>query len=173
MKANRVFGLLLTAVALLCAGCIHVSTRIDPKTDMSNFKKVYVIHTLVDGRGLDRLIARRLRQRGYDATYGSRTEMPPKVDVVVIYDDRWETDMSTYLYSLDVQFRTPHSDRPLAVAFVKHASLTLTGGNPQVLVDKIINKLFKQKTPLDDLPFPSRYPDFGIQVSQPTEPATK
>jgi len=38
-------------------------------------------------------------------------------------------------------------------------------------VDKIVNKLFVQKTPLDDLPFPSRYPDFGIQVGPP--PAAK
>jgi hypothetical protein len=171
MKLHRVLGPLLTVAALFCGGCIHVSSRADPKTNLSDFKKFYVIHTLVDGRGVDRLIARELRRRGYDATYGSRTEMPPKVDAVVIYDDHWETDMSTYMYSLDVQIRTPRSDRPLAVAFVKHPSLTLTGGNPQRLVDKIVNKLFVQKTPLDDLPFPSRYPDFGIQVGPP--PAAK
>jgi len=86
--------------------------------------------------------------------------MPPKVDAVVVYDDQWATDMSTYMISLDFQIRTPRTDRPLAVAFIRHPSLTLTGGNPRRLVDKIINKLFIQKPPLPLLPYPSPTPDF-------------
>ena len=79
---------------------------------------------------------------------------------MVVYDDQWATDMSTYMNSLDFQIRTPRTDRPLAVAFIRHPSLTLTGGNPRRLVDKIINKLFIQKPPLPLLPYPSPTPDF-------------
>jgi len=147
-------------VTMLSGGCLHVSSRIDPKTNLSELKKIYVLHLLVDGRGTDQLIARELRLRGYDASAGPRTEMPPKVDAVIVYDDQWTTDMSTYMISLDFQVRTPRTDRPLAVAFIRHLSLTLTGGNPRRLVDKVIDKLFIQKPSLPLLPYPSPTPDF-------------
>lgn len=146
-------------IALLGGGCASVAVRKDPKMDFAKVKHVYVIHLLTDGRGVDRMIANRLRARGYDATFGPRTEMPQDMDAVVLYEDEWTFDFTTYMIALNLQVRTPRTDVPLAVANVRRPSIT--GGSPVTLIDKLVKDIFPARPPLEPLGPPTGLPDFG------------
>lgn len=138
------------ACAALFAGCAQVQTRTQPKYNMAWIKHPFVVHLLTDGRGIDRQIAQALRARGYDATFGALPEMPDSADAAVYYQDNWASDFTTYLIGIDIQVRTPRTDKPLAIGHYFKPSFT--GRPPSVAIDKVIDDIFPQKAPLPPLP---------------------
>ena len=66
---------LLSAAGLL-AGCSTLDTHLEPKTDLSQLKYVWVQQSLNDNHGLDAMIVRELQSRGIQAESGPLTLMP-------------------------------------------------------------------------------------------------
>lgn len=156
---------LAAVLTLGLAGCAVTSTREAPKANLGSIKHPFVVHLLTDGRGVDATIARELRHRGYDATYGSATEMPDNADARIVYQDRWQSDFTTYLIQIRIEVRTARTDYPLAIGSAERPSIF--GQDPAVLIDRVLFKLFPAKKPLPDLPPPSNTPDFGNNVASP------
>jgi hypothetical protein len=140
---NRLFPWF--AIVALLAGCAQFDTRVARKTDLGEFKHIYVQHLLTDGRGIDEIIARELRRLGYDASAGPLTLMPQNAEVIVAYQDRWTFDFTTYMIEIDMQVKTARSDRLLAEG--RSFRPSLVGNSPVELIDQILNKWFKPHVP--------------------------
>ncbi|HEC30298.1 MAG TPA: hypothetical protein ENI65_11995 [Gammaproteobacteria bacterium] len=133
-------GVLFIAV-LLIQGCSNRATAtIDPTTDLSSIKSIYVVKLAPDGRGINRLIADKLKTMGYRVSTG--ITIPSNVDVVVTYKDRWMWDITMYMLELTVIIRDPKTEFPLATGNSFHTSLTRK--SPEEMVDEVINNIFKQ-----------------------------
>ena len=67
-----------------------------------------------DNRGIDRQIAQQIRAHGIETKSGVSDARPEKFDVLVVYEDRWQWDMSDYLLFLRIDFRDPETNVLLA-----------------------------------------------------------
>jgi len=67
-----------------------------------------------DSRGIDQIIARELRSHGLKAQNGLANTRPAEFDVLVVYEDRWQWDMSNYLIFLRIDLRDPATNVLLA-----------------------------------------------------------
>jgi hypothetical protein len=81
----------LAALAVVAAtsGCAvnRATATIDSTVDLDKVKTVYVTKLAADGRGVNEIIAEKLRSRGLSATTGSgKIE---GVDAIVTYADKW------------------------------------------------------------------------------------
>lgn len=133
------------AIISLLAGCAEFDTRVAQKTNLGNLQHIYVQHLLTDGRGIDQIIARELRRLGYDASAGPLTLMPADTEVVLLYQDRWTYDFTTYMIEIDMQLKTAHSDRLIAEG--RSFRPSVLGNSPVDLIDQIVNKWFKPHVP--------------------------
>ena len=158
MKNLRLLLLLLP----LLAACSHVTTRTAEHVDLGSYHHIYVEHLLTDGPSVGQIIARQLRQRGYDALAGPLTLMPPNTELIVGYLDQWNFDFTYYLIEIDLQVRTAHGDKLLATG--RHFRPSVTGKSPAAMVDAVLDKLFKPIGPA--LPEPAPLP--GIETESPS-----
>ncbi|HZZ57152.1 MAG TPA: hypothetical protein VFE31_04920 [Opitutaceae bacterium] len=158
---------LVAALALAASGCAVLRVREAPNAKLGSIKHPFVVSLLTDGRGVDAAITRELRRRGYDATYGAATEMPDNADARILYQDRWQSDFTTYMISIQIEVRTARTDYPLALAYAERPSIF--GQDKTVMIDKVLNKLFPAKHPLPILPPLSDTPDFGNNVAPPPQ----
>lgn len=60
-----------------------------------------------DKRRLDQIIVSALKNHGIIATCGYKSDRPAKFDVLVVYEDRWQWDMSNYLINMRIDLRSP------------------------------------------------------------------
>ncbi len=60
-----------------------------------------------DKRHLEQVIAAELKKRGLNATSGFHDQRPAKFDILVLYEDRWQWDMTNYLIHLRIDLRAP------------------------------------------------------------------
>jgi len=138
---TKTAALFLAWLAILVAGCSHVSTRKAPGAALGTHKKVFVEHRLADGRNLDEIMARELRALGYDASAGPLTMMPGDAEVIVAYEDMWQWDFNNYLLELDVSVRNSRNDKLLATAHVFRPS-NVFGTPPEKMIDDVLRSLF-------------------------------
>ena len=136
---------LLFVGALLVSGCAvnRATANIEPTADLANIKSIYVIKFAPDGRGINNLIANKLKEMGYLVNTGVRA--PSDVDVIVTYKDKWMWDITMYMLELTITIRDPKTDFPLASGNSYHTSLTRK--TPEEMVDEVINNIFKQGGP--------------------------
>ncbi len=109
----KLASLPLVAASLL-AGCSTLETHVEPKTDLSRLKHVFVQQNLNDNHGLDAVIVRELQARGIQAESGPLTLMPSTATAYIIYEDHWEWDFKDSLISLGLTVRDAGSDRIMA-----------------------------------------------------------
>ena len=138
----RSLGILAAAAAAGLCGCTQITTRSLPKADVAGHKHVFVEHRLADSYGVAEEIARELRAMGYDASAGALTMMPPETELIVSYDDMWQWDFTTYMIELDMQVRTAHSDKIVAVGHYFRPSMVF-GRPPAEMIHDLLAKLFK------------------------------
>lgn len=100
----------LISALLLSSGCASTSLDVDRLAPEICSRSFFVENHGRDDRRLDELIVRELRARGIKAYGGHRADRPESVDVLVLYDDRWMWDLSTYLLSLRIDLREPDSN---------------------------------------------------------------
>jgi hypothetical protein len=95
-----------------------------------------------DARGIDQLIARELRARGLKAENGPASARPAECDVLVVYEDRWQWDMTNYLLFLRIDLR----DSATNVLLATGSSYQTSGARkPQAaIVAKIISGMFEK-----------------------------
>jgi hypothetical protein len=135
-------ALLLLLLPFLPA-CSSLSSHTEPKADLGGYHHVFVEKLLADGYGVDQIMARELRNMGYDATSGPLTMLPDNAEIIVAYYDRWTYDFTNYMIELDLIVRTARTDKRLATVYFHRPSLT--GGSTLEMVDTALGKVFPAK----------------------------
>jgi hypothetical protein len=133
---------LLGLVTVITTGCAvnRATGSVDPSTNLSALKTMYVKKIPADDGGTNLLIADRLRTKGVTVTTG--TEAPPSnVDAVVTYIDKWMWDMTMYMLELTVIIRDPKTDFPLATGNSYHTSLTRL--SPREMANEVVDNIYK------------------------------
>lgn len=135
--------LLLGAVAIFAlSGCAvnRATGSVDPSADLSSLKTMYVKKLPADSRGVELLIAEKLRAKGVAATAGEGSSVPGGVDAVVTYVDRWMWDITMYMLELTITIRDPKTDFPFATGNSLHTSLTRL--SPKEMVSEVIDNIY-------------------------------
>lgn len=132
----------MAVVISLSSGCSvnRATATLDPTADLDSIKTIYVTKFAPDDRGINLLIADKLKTMGYSVETGIET--PEDVDAVVTYRDKWMWDITMYMLELTVTLRDPKTSFPLASGNSFHTSLTRK--SPEEMVDEVINNIFKQ-----------------------------
>lgn len=142
MKKILKLVVLLGLVASITAGCAvnRATGSVDPSTNLSALKTMYVKKIPADDGGTNILIADKLRTKGVTVTTG--IEPPPSnVDAVVTYIDKWMWDMTMYMLELTVTIRDPKTDFPMASGNSYHTSLTRLA--PKEMVNEVVDNIYK------------------------------
>lgn len=141
MKLRHILPLFIVSVFALLQGCSSVQKgTVLPGNDLSTIKKVYVVHLANDGRNVNRLIADELVSRGITATTGEAGQVPADVDAVITYQDKWMWDMTMYMIQLDIQFRKPVCEVPMATGSSMRTSLARK--SPENMVKEVLDQIF-------------------------------
>jgi hypothetical protein len=132
----------MAVVISLSSGCSvnRATATLDPTADLDSIETIYVTKFAPDGRGINLLIADKLKTMGYSVETGIAA--PEDVDVVVTYKDKWMWDITMYMLELTVTLRDPKTNFPLASGNSFHTSLSRK--SPEEMVDEVINNIFKQ-----------------------------
>ena len=133
---------ILGVVSSLTTGCAvnRATGSVDPSTNLSTLKTMYVKKIPADDGGTNVLIADKLRSKGVTVTTG--TEAPPSnVDAVVTYIDKWMWDITMYMLELTITIRDPKTDFPLATGNSYHTSLTRL--SPKEMVNEVVDNIYK------------------------------
>jgi len=144
MKSKILSMIFVMIFAVTFYGCAvnRATAIVDPSADLTGIKSIYVTKSATDERGVNDLIANKLKNKGYLVDTGSI--VPTNVDAVVTYRDKWVWDITMYMLELTIMIREPKTDFPLASGNSFHTSLTRK--SPEEMVDEVINNIFKGGT---------------------------
>ncbi len=143
IKKPRLISIFLVIGVLLTSGCAvnRATATVDPSADLVGVKSVYVQKLAPDERGINVLIANKLKSMGYEVDTGAFSS-DDEVDVLVTYKDKWMWDITMYMLELTVVIRDPKNDFPLASGNSFHTSLSRK--SPEEMVDEVVENIFKK-----------------------------
>jgi len=64
----------------------------------------------VDQHGLGMIIAGELRNKGYDVSNGFKKQKPSDTNILIVYDDQWQWDITDYLLHMRIDLRDPQTN---------------------------------------------------------------
>jgi uncharacterized lipoprotein YajG len=136
----------LATILLACflaTGCAvnRATATSDPTMKWETIKSVHVKKLDADERGIQQLLAAKLKARGFSVTVDP--EPNPQADALVTYVDKWMWDITMYMLELTVQIRDPRSNFALASGNSYHTSLTRK--SPTEMVNEVIDNILKTK----------------------------
>jgi hypothetical protein len=132
----------LSVVAVMTSGCAvnRATANVDPSTNLSAIKTMYVKKIPEENRGVSELIVEKFGSKGVTVITGEGAP-PSKVDAVVTYVDKWMWDITMYLLELTIVIRDPNTDFPLASGNSYHTSLTRLA--PKDMVSEVVDNIYK------------------------------
>jgi len=147
---NIIKDIILFLIILLMMGCSKAIIRSDsdPSINLAALKTFYVRKLPVDKRGLEKIIAKKLNEFGFQATSGMDSTPPDPVDAVVTYKDRWIWDITMYMLEINIEFRNPESD--FVFASGKSYRTSLVRKPPEEMIDEVLRDLFAGKVDLPE-----------------------
>jgi hypothetical protein len=144
MIMRKLFKLIVLGglIISVTAGCAinRATSNVDPKTDLSMLKNMYVKKNPDDNRDINILIADKLRSKGIAVTTEPAVS-PGNIDATVTYVDKWMWDITMYLLELTITIRDQKTDFPFATGNSYHTSLTRL--SPKEMVDEVVNNIYK------------------------------
>jgi len=131
---------ILAVVASTTSGCAvnRATATVDPTARLSSMKTMHVEKLQADERGINVLIAEKLRTKGYTVT--TDVDKPAGIDALVTYRDKWVWDITMYMLELTITLHEPSTDYPLATGNSFHTSLTRK--SPTEMVDEVVDNIF-------------------------------
>lgn len=140
MKMPSNFAVICT-FAVLLSGCVNIATsQVEPGANLTSLKTMYVKQVPADKRGVNELIADKLRTKGVKVKTGV-DEPTDTYDALVTYADKWMWDITMYMIELNIVIRDPKDQMPMASGRSKHGSLTRL--SPQEMVDEVVDNIYK------------------------------
>jgi hypothetical protein len=126
------------------AGCASYTAQVEPSTQLSAYRRLWVKSNLDDNHALDRVLVEVLRSRGFEADSGPLTMMPRDRQAIVSFRDQWTWDFKNHMTALEVTIQDVRSEKQVAMAaFVGPASLTIS---PRDVVERLVSELTKAGT---------------------------
>ena len=133
----------LAAVALVSGCAVNRATAVvDSTADLDKIKTVHVSKLAPDGRGINVMIADKLKSMGLGVTTGPG-KPESGIDAVVTYADKWMWDITMYMLELTITIRDPKTEYPLATGNSYHTSLSRK--SPKEMVDEVVDNIYKNK----------------------------
>jgi len=130
--------------SVMTTGCVNMAqSKVNPSTNLSNLKTMYVQHYESDNSGVNEEIAQHLRAKGVVVTTGSGAP-PAGIDALVTYEDHWRWDITMYMLKLNVTIRDPHTEYVLASGDSLHSSLTRKSQTE--MVTEVIDNIYSGQT---------------------------
>jgi hypothetical protein len=147
---NSIKGVSLFFIILIMIGCSKamIVSDSDPNANLSELKKFYVKKSPPDGRGLEIIIATKLNEFGFQATYGMNTFPEDSVDAIVTYKDRWMWDITMYMLEITIELHNPDSD--FIFASGKSYRTSLVRKPPEEMIDEVLRDMFAGKVDLPE-----------------------
>lgn len=147
MKTFRKSILFVLAIFVM-TGCakVVVKSDADPNVNFSAIKTIYVQKFEPDKRGLEKIIADKLNDFGFQASTGSEETPPYSVDAIVTYHDRWMWDMTNYMLEINIEFVDPKSH--FVFASGKSYRTSLARKPPEEMIDEVLRDLLADKIAL-------------------------
>ena len=139
---NKFLPFLALLCGLLVSGCATMQSSKAPGADLGALKTFYVQRLPPDTRGIEKLIAERLKMMGYYATTGDTAAPAEPVDAVVTYQDKWMWDLTMYMIKLDIQIRDGKSG--LMLASGESIRPSLQRKSPEGMVEEVLQNTFKK-----------------------------
>ena len=106
---------------------ISCSTALKVEPVSSEYRKstlnYFVENHGQDKRRLDIIIANELQKYGINATSGYMSDRPADTDILVVYEDRWQWDMTNYLIYMRIDLRSPKTNVLLSTGSSYQTSL--------------------------------------------------
>lgn len=142
--------IILGAVCLcagLFSGCAIVDQRSQllPEAELAGREPYYVASLDGDKRHLETVIRDELRALGHRAEAGPLKAMPAETQVLVTYEDRWFWDMANYLLQLNIEFRDPKTNYPLAVG--ESIRTSIARKSPPEMANEVLTGMFQAPKP--------------------------
>lgn len=133
---------MVLAAALIFVACVSTALQTDPVPPQYREPSLqyFVENHGEDRRGLDQMIAEELRSRGLKAARGPANVRPSLFDVLVVYEDRWQWDMSNYLIFLRIDLRDPETNVLLATGSSFQTSLARK--SESAVISQILEGMF-------------------------------
>lgn len=136
------FRSIFIALALFSLVSCSTALKVDPVA--AEYRqlslKYFVENHGKDKRRLDKVIASKLLERGYDVSSGYKSKRPSNVDILITYDDRWQWDMSNYLIHMRIDLRDPETNVLLGTGSSYQTSLARE--SEDAIINKIISGMF-------------------------------
>lgn len=140
MRSPSKFVVVLT-LGVMLSGCVNIATsQVEPGANLASLKTMYVKQIPADKRGVNELIADKLRTKGVKVKTGV-DEPTGAYDALVTYADKWMWDITMYMLELNIVIRDPKDLMPIAAGRSKHGSLTRL--SPQEMVDEVVDNIYK------------------------------
>lgn len=131
---------ILAIATSLTTGCANRATgSVNPSTDLSALKTMYVRHYPSDNSGVNLEIADKLRSKGVTVTTGPAAPSN-NFDAIVTYVDKWRWDITMYLLELTITIRDTKTESPIATGNSYHTSLTRKSQTE--MVDEVVNNIY-------------------------------
>lgn len=140
---RKIFALMaIVTASVFMTGCAvnRATATVDPSARLDTLRSVQVKKLEGEDGTVHKLIADKLRARGY--AVASDGQAPGEADAVVTYVDKWMWDITMYLLELTITIRDPKTDYPLATGNSFHTSLTRK--SPPDMVDEVLGNIFKE-----------------------------
>lgn len=130
------------ALCVFLSGCATTGAQKAPGADLTQLKTFYVTKLPADERGIEKLVAARLTEMGFEATSGIEPKPSQTADALVTYQDRWMWDLTMYMIRLNVQIRDGRTGSILATGESMRPSLQRK--SPEGMVQEVLTEIFKQ-----------------------------
>ena len=128
-------------LSTLIASCSS-ALKIDPvSSEHRSSKLIYFVENHgQDKRHLEQIIASELQRIGLNATSGYKVDRPAKFDILVVYEDRWQWDMTNYLIHMRIDLRSPATNVLLGTGSSYQTSLARK--SEEEVIKNIISGMF-------------------------------
>lgn len=141
MHLSRTLGMATLLMLVFTSGCaVNKATGgLTAGVELDMTDSYYVVKLEEDERGIEKIIATQLAERGFQVSSGSSTDMPEGTDVIVAYIDRWMWDMTMYMIELTITLSDATSEFTLANGNSYHTSLTRK--SPEKMVAEVLSNI--------------------------------
>lgn len=144
-------SLILIPLVLSAAACACGTFQADslPEALRATGQRYFVENRRSDDRHLERVIATELGKHSVSVTSGSAADRPEDVDVIVLYEDRWQSESAgllppyityTFLSYMRIDLRDPKTNVLLATGSSYQA---LAQKDEQEVIAAIMAGMFK------------------------------
>lgn len=105
--SQKVISPLVSLLVFMLCGCSTVNPGMRfGDAQLATMKSAYVVRHPKSTRDIDGYIQEALAERGVRVSSGLIESKPKDVDFYVEYVDRWQWDLTMYLLSLDIRFKS-------------------------------------------------------------------